>query len=231
MTRMAAERTASQPAEHNTTRNSPATSPSCTKGSNRASKAPPASSPEYGARIIGELLIPARLGSILKPKNLPEITPSAVRLYMDRFIAEAAKLKDDPIERLLLQNLLMINFRLMDLHDSGANADSLEAVKIYSALAVRLSGELRRTISELRQYRSPSSKQVSFIKLQAVAEHQNVHYVAAGESTPEKIVLVERDPVEGAQHDAAIGGRFAVQESQPCGSGQTKRQEAAAVGA
>jgi hypothetical protein len=86
-----------------------------------------------------------------------------------------------------------LHHRLAKLHLQACSATSPEAVKIYNAACARLSGELRRMVLALRTYRSPvSTRAVTFVKMQAVAERQDVRFVDGGNSE-EKILLARSE--------------------------------------
>jgi hypothetical protein len=165
-----------------------------------ASTPPPgrvfASQGELDAAIIGDLAMPGRLHSMLDMAN---VGPDGTRVYTEQFLTKATE-REDPVERLILEQLLILHHRLLRLHDEASKATETEAIKVYNAAAARLSGEFRRLALALWKYRSPAvTKTATFVKMQAVAEHQNVRFV--DQSSPGKadegIVFARRSEVEG----------------------------------
>ncbi len=69
---------------------------------------------------------------------------SAYQLYLAQVIKDAGA-ENDPVKKMLLQQLCLAHFRIAKLHMGAEYANDAETVRTYSAAAARLLGELRRT--------------------------------------------------------------------------------------
>jgi ParB-like chromosome segregation protein Spo0J len=78
---------------------------------------------------------------------------AAHRIYLDRVLKDLGD-PADPIERVLVEQLCMAHFRTAQLHVGAGQAQGAEAVKLYSAVAARMLGEMRRTALALKAYRT-----------------------------------------------------------------------------
>ena len=133
---------------------------------------------ERDARVVAEVVIPAALSSIL---SIPEVGPLGVKAYMEKFVMDAGVARD-PVERVLLEQLVLAHHRLARLHARAAEATHTDAIRVLNAAAIRLLGEVRRTALAIRTYRLPPGTK-SF----SVVHQQNV--VAAGE---QKVTYVDQ---------------------------------------
>ncbi len=61
---------------------------------------------------------------------------------------------EDPVERMLAEQLCLAHFRAAQLHAGAGNASGLEATKLLNAAAARMLGEFRRTALCLKAYRT-----------------------------------------------------------------------------
>jgi hypothetical protein len=102
----------------------------------------------------------------------------------------------------------------------------LEGVKIYNAAAARLTGEYRRMILTLHEYRAPyAGKSIAFIKQQNVAHSQEV---LLNQRKPcKKKKLSKRSELEDANHTGIYSDRFAGCPEEPSPGGG--REETAAL--
>lgn len=162
---------------------------------------------EKSAKVIEEVCVPAALFSVLESPDGAFTSPAGAKLYVDNFVCKSRKL-NDPVEDVIVQQIVLMHHRLVRLHEQASHTKSPEATKILNGATARLTAELRRMVLALRTYRSPIvTKSVQFVKLQAVAEKQDVRYV--DQKLNEKIVLTEGNELERNQ---PIGGRFASTE-------------------
>lgn len=119
-----------------------------------------------------EMLFPACFSSVVGAEN---VEATGAKVYLNSFVRDAGD-PTDPIELILLQQMLMVHHRVAQLHARAEAATGPEHLKILNGAATRLLGELRRLALAIRQYRSPvSPRQFS------VVHQQNV--VAAGKQT------------------------------------------------
>ena len=79
-------------------------------------------------------------------------TSNGFRAYLAEFLRDAGA-TEDPIEVMLLQQIALAHFRVGGLHAQAAETARCEAAKVYNAAAVRLLGELRKTVVALQDYR------------------------------------------------------------------------------
>lgn len=150
------------------------------------------------AAVVSELFIAGALAAVIGDSKL---TKAGVKLAYDAYIAAAGN-PADPIERMLVEQMLLIHYRLAGIHGQAAHAKTVEAEKILTTMAVRLLGELRRAALAVRQYRlPPGQKTFSVIHQQNVAASggkQDVQYV---DSRPDKETLTARDELSGKPAD------------------------------
>lgn len=105
-------------------------------------------------KMIADLHISLCFDRIVGMENVA--SPKAARRYVEQLLAEA-KRTDDPIESMMIQQLIMAHHRIANLHVSAATAKKVDACETYSAMAQRLLAEFRRLALALREYRSPAT--------------------------------------------------------------------------
>lgn len=79
----------------------------------------------------------------------------------------------DPIERMLIEQLCLAHFRVAQLHAGAGQANGLEATKLLNTVAARMLGEMRRTALSLKAYRTsavPTERQKAQLKLFKAAQ-------------------------------------------------------------
>ena len=84
-----------------------------------------------------------------------EVDCQAFKRYRDNLIARCGS-PGDPIEVMLIEQLALAHLNIGRLHFRSATADGLEGARVYGALAIGLTGELRRTALALQDYREKS---------------------------------------------------------------------------
>jgi hypothetical protein len=148
-------------------------------------------------------LIPATLSNMVGQASLGI---RGARLYLESVVAEAGK-PSDPVERIVLEQMVMAHHRLSLLNTMTLGAKTPEMVTAYNTAATRLLGEIRRLALSIRQYRLPPGQR-SF----SVVHQQNL--VAQGEQTVQYIdvgqgqaTMTARDEPNGKPTEA-IGGRI-----------------------
>ena len=100
-------------------------------------------------------LIPAMMTQIVG--NEETFDASGFRTFFDRLMDDAGN-PDDPVERMLIQQLAMAHFRIGELHSKATEAKSVELVKAYNSAASRLLGEFRRVALAISTYRGQAPK-------------------------------------------------------------------------
>lgn len=92
-------------------------------------------------------------------------------------MAEAGN-PSDPIERMLVQQTVLLHHTLGLLHSKIGMSEHSREVKVYTAEAARMTAELSRLTMTLKRYREPSRpRAVQFVRQQNVATHQQVAMV------------------------------------------------------
>lgn len=79
------------------------------------------------------------------------------KAYRDSLLADAGS-PTDPIEIMLVEQLILAHNALGRLHCKAANATQLEATQIFNAAAARLSAEFRKSSLALAEYRLASQR-------------------------------------------------------------------------
>lgn len=77
------------------------------------------------------------------------------KAFRDRLIADCGS-PDDPIEIILIEQLMLAHFNTGRLHYRSATATNLDEARVYASAAVNLAGEVRRSALGLKAYREPS---------------------------------------------------------------------------
>jgi hypothetical protein len=179
-----------------------------------------------------EKAIPACLNSILGKAN--ESVFSAV-FYLKGYLKDAGW-KTDPVERVLLEQLLLAHHRLSLLQAEAQAAKGAELVKVYNTAATRLMGEVRRLALAIRQYRlPPSGRSFSVVHQQNVAAGtagQQVTYVDQSTPAEDKVSFSSRSiELEDNDHGNHAPGRFntQTQERSPREGRADQRAEAATL--
>ena len=95
--------------------------------------------------------------------------PAAYQSFRDKFVRDAGD-PTDPVEQMLLEQLMLAHHHIGRLHQKAAEARTPEAAKVFYGALTRLQGEFRRLALALRLYRSPvKSKQFTVVRQQNIA--------------------------------------------------------------
>lgn len=129
--------------------------------------------------------------------GIPDIEPGVAGEVMGQILAEARKTQD-PIEAMLVEQLVLIHYRLARLHREAADARTIEQIKVYNAVATRLTAEFRRLALAVRAYRQPpAARSFTVVKL------RNERTGAAGEQQ----TYADESPAQ--EHEASFSSRRA----------------------
>jgi hypothetical protein len=135
---------------------------------------------EKDAAIVREVVVPSCLAAIIGEQNAGS---AGTKLAFDSMMGEAGDLKD-PVEKMLVEQILLLHFRLATLQVEAAEVHEVERVKAYNGALARLLGEFRRLALALRTYRAPvSAKAFTVVHQQNVAAaggNQKVEYSQDG---------------------------------------------------
>ena len=83
------------------------------------------------------------------------VAAPAYRAFRDRLIADCGS-PDDPIEVMLIEQLMLAHFNTGRLHYRSATASGLDEARAYATAAVNLASEFRRGALALKAYREPA---------------------------------------------------------------------------
>lgn len=194
------------------------------------------------AKAIQETSAAAVLATCMDKDYGEDFGSCAFKAYHDN-VLEAAGQPSDPIEVMLVEQLLWAHHRIGDLHTQAASAKTTEAARLFNAAAVRLMGEFRKTSLALREYRTPVvPKQVTVVKQQNLAAgDQQVAYLdrpAAGRLATDKSCdsklgskqeAIEHEPQNPLFPEPQTGGSWAA-EPVLAGSVDAARPRAVAAG-
>jgi hypothetical protein len=134
----------------------------------------------HEANVIEETFGAGIVASISGSSLASHAGPGGFKVYRDRVLAASGAPKD-PIEAMLIEQLLWAHHRLADLHVTATAAKETDQVSALTSAAARLMAEFRKSSLALREYRSPTMpKQVTLVKQQNVAAgNQQVAMVEA----------------------------------------------------
>ena len=147
------------------------------RGRNKTAPQPPAAKPLAGldparhasaqrsahaAEVLREGVFPALMATAL---NLDQVFDAAAyRVYLAGVMRDLGD-PADPVERVLVEQLVLAHFRVAQLHAAAGNAAGLEATKLLNGAAARLCGEVRRTALGLKAYRTTAPTATDRAKL------------------------------------------------------------------
>jgi hypothetical protein len=172
------------------------------------------------ARAIQEIAVAAVLATCVGGNYGQDFGSCAFKAYRDN-VLEAAGQPTDPIEVMLVEQLLLAHHRISDMHTQAVTAKTVEAAALHNAAAARLMAEFRRTSLALREYRTPVvPKNVTVVKQQNLAAgDQQIAYLD-GQTATRPGPARNRDSELGSNRQEAIAHeRQATFIPQPQASG------------
>jgi len=126
------------------------------------------------ADVFLELAAGTYLHRLVEKSFGNQFSPAALQAYRDRLLREAGD-PIDPIEQLLIEQLLLAHHALGRLHMRASEATSPEAAKAYYGAASRLMGEVRRLALAIRTYRTPvQAKNFTVVRQQNIGQSQQI---------------------------------------------------------
>ena len=114
----------------------------------------------HGADVLKNIAVPAAMCSIFNLKT--EVSPGGIKVFADDFIQEAGD-PSDPLERTMVQHVLLAHGRLIQLHTQAAEAKTAEAMTLCNAAAARLTSEMRQLILAIKRYREPTGPRTTTV--------------------------------------------------------------------
>ena len=142
------------------------------------------SKPEFDRKVIEETYGAAVLAAVTAKQFGGNVEMPGFKAYRDGIVAGAGQ-STDPIETMLVEQLIWAHFRVADLQIQATIAGAADITNIYTTAAARLMAEFRRSAMALREYRSPFvPRQVTVVKQQNIAAggDQQIAFVEGGVS-------------------------------------------------
>jgi hypothetical protein len=102
---------------------------------------------------------------------LAKFSAAAFKVHLEQTLADLGN-PTDPIERMMIEQLVLAHFRIAQLHVDAGYCKHAEGMKLYTAATARLLGEFRRTALALRAYgtTTPESRSEKNVKLFKAAQ-------------------------------------------------------------
>jgi len=186
---------------------------------------------ESEADIIEHAVFAASMASSVAVGN--GVTASGFKRYLDRLLEQSGN-PTDPIERMMIQQVALAHFRIAQLHARADKAKTVDAAKQYTAVAIRLTGELRRMGLAIQRYRQPPKKKFVVVQQQNLsAGDQQIAYLdkSDAESGLDKVSSLPGEHELGSKRltNDATPGLTAESETDCCWS--TQPEEARSIDA
>ena len=114
-------------------------------------------------------VIPAMMASAFPA--LAKFSAAAFKVHLEQTLADLGN-PTDPVERMLIEQLVLAHFRVAQLHVDAGYCKGAEGMKLYTAATARLLGEFRRTALALRAYgtTTPENRSEKSVKLFKAAQ-------------------------------------------------------------
>jgi hypothetical protein len=106
---------------------------------------------EHQAEVVRRYLLPAVLSQV--GINLTIVSSAGYLTFVESILRDSGN-PTDPLERMLIEQLVLCHVRLQALYVRAAEAQTLEAAEVYNAMCVRLAGEFRKLTLAVDQYRA-----------------------------------------------------------------------------
>ena len=131
----------------------------------RSTERPPIARPKV-PKEVQALAIEGRLAaSLASALASDDFTPIGYRTYLDNLLKQAGT-TDDPIEKMLIEQVALAHLYSGHLHASAGAAKTIEGTSAYCAMGARLLAETRKTALALMDYRE------SRLRLRQVCQNQ-----------------------------------------------------------
>lgn len=126
---------------------------------------------------------------------------AAFKIFRDRLLADAGN-PTDPIEVMMIEQIVLAHMNIGRLQFKSASTDSLEAAKVYGGLSIQLLGEFRRNCLALQAMRFAARTATGAVIDQpttvATGPDASPEAVPAAETNPAGAKLINK---EASQHD------------------------------
>lgn len=128
----------------------------------------------------------------------------AYKLYLTRLIAQAGD-PADPIERMLIEQIALAHHNVGRLHVKATTAETLEETRVYLGSAALLTGEFRRTVATLKDYRQTTGAPALRVEIAPAAPAPTEPGARSGDEEMAPTTEQGSNPTAGAaDHDATI---------------------------
>ena len=149
---------------------------------------------EHFAGHLRETAVPLFLQATLR-SALPQVDLVAFKLYRDQFLADCGN-PTDPIEIILIEQIVMAHLITGHLQVKGAHESSAECAGVYLGAAARLTGELRRTALALQVFRATARQLKNAAGTEPVIPAELVQEVES--DAPKNGAGTEKETVSGS---------------------------------
>lgn len=121
------------------------------------------------AEVLRKGAFPALMAAALSID--PYFETGAYRVYLEQMLADAGS-PLDPIERMLVEQICLAHFRVAQLQIGASQSKGTETIKMYTAAAARMLGEMRRTALAIKGYRThiPEGRSGTNLKIYKMAQ-------------------------------------------------------------
>jgi hypothetical protein len=139
---------------------------------------------DHEVAVVRDLSAAAVLGTICAKTLKGTVRPTGYLLFREEFL-RASGSPTDPVEVMMLEQLMWAHHRLGDLQAQASDANTPELIEVLNVAVTRVMGEFRRTSLALKEFRTPVvPKQITLVKQQNVAGTQQVAFVDGGQPRP-----------------------------------------------
>ena len=143
---------------------------------------PPAEQPagdyQRDAEVVKEFSAAGVLSIIIGKLLKSSVHPAGFKVYIAMAVLKAAGAPTDPLEAMMLEQIMIAHHRVLCLHAEAAQAESAEMIEVLNTAASKLTAELRRLCLAVREYRAPiSPKNVTLVRQQNLAARRSKNCV------------------------------------------------------
>ena len=129
----------------------------------------PAAEFQRDAAIVSELSAAGVLSVVIGKNLKSSVHPAGFKLYRDQLL-KASGDPSDPLEAMMLEQIMIAHHRVLCLHAEAAQAETPELIEVLNSAASRLTAEFRRLCLAVREYRARADpRSVTLVKTQNVA--------------------------------------------------------------
>ena len=105
------------------------------------------------AEIVSEMSAAGTLAVVIGKSLQNAVRPAGFKVYRDQ-VLKAGGDPSDPLESMLLEQVMIAHHRILSLHAEAARAETSEMIEVLNAAATKLTAEMRRLCLAVREYRA-----------------------------------------------------------------------------